>query len=86
MTAGTYTIRGGVDESSLTDREIYEANKAELLNAFGSSNCSEYSSNYYCNTYDIFGYVLNYGTIEIGDSENFYCNVYVDGSSVCKVE
>ena len=43
-----YYLRGGVDESSLTTKPIYEANKAVLLSAFGSENCTEGYHYYYC--------------------------------------
>ena len=47
MTAGTYYIRGGIKESSLTEKPVYEANKATLLSAFGVNIC-DYFENFRC--------------------------------------
>ena len=46
VTAGTYYLRGGVDESSLDTKPIYESNKSIMQSAF--SNCGDYSTYYTC--------------------------------------
>ena len=46
--AGTYTLRGGINEKSLENRPIYEANKKVLLEAFGSSKCHEDKDEFHC--------------------------------------
>ena len=43
MTAGTYYLQGDTGGTS------YNANKAILISAFGSTNCSENGSNFHCN-------------------------------------
>ena len=43
-----YCLRGGVDESSLENKTIYESNKTLLTEVFGSSNCNDNSSEFGC--------------------------------------
>jgi len=77
MTPGTYYLRGGVDESSLSSdqRTIYNANKEALATAFGSSRCTEYDSYYSCS-------ISNNGsgiTFMAAGSSVFRGVCYVDG-------
>lgn len=61
LTQGTYTLRGGVDENSLTEdnRIIYNTNKKILNKAFGIDRCEDISGDledselyYYCEAYN----------------------------------
>ena len=75
MKAGTYTLRGGIDESSLTNKPIYEANKAVLINAFGTSNCSEYDNHFSCEAAGIDVYAEPNGVVQaltVG-TESYFC-------------
>ncbi len=83
MTAGTYTLRGAVGESSLADKPIYEANKSVLLNAFGSSYCTDHSSYYECRVSGLWGYAYPDGRICASDRYYYNCYVYANGSSFC---
>ena len=48
MALGMYSIKGGVNETDLITKPVYEANKEEMTRAFGSANCEDNSTNYYC--------------------------------------
>ena len=81
MTAGTYSLRGGVDESLLTTKPIYEANKEVLKTAFNYTNypgrCGESSSNgdFYCSVLGLRVDMFEYGrvTVETTGNPNFLC-------------
>ena len=47
-----YYLRGGINETDLDEKPVYESNKAVLLNAFGSSNCTLYTSPYETTYYE----------------------------------
>ena len=86
MTAGTYYLRGGAgDESESAEQPIYEANKATLLSAFGSSYCFSDSSGFYCAVTGL----LSAGAYSSGDvyaydpDADAHCDVDSDGSSYC---
>ena len=83
MTAGTYYIRGGVNESSLTDKPIYEANKATLLSAFGSSHCGDNSSSFNCGGSGLDAFASSRGHVSVADEISADCHVDYDGSSFC---
>ena len=65
MTAGTYSLRNGIDESSLTTKPIYEANKAVLLSAFGSTNCTDNTINFRCDATDLSAAIHHVGSINV---------------------
>ena len=83
MTAGTYYLRGGVNEESLTDKPIYEANKAVLLSAFGSSYCTDSVSNFRCSASGLSIAVHSDGFVTSSGNDSWYCLVYQDGKSIC---
>lgn len=71
---GTYYLRGGVDESSLSEKPIYEANKATIEEAFQKS-CGNDSV---CDTLneDFSGSASTDGNIIVGSSESEYgCSI-----------
>lgn len=80
MTAGTYSLKGGVDESALTYQPIYESNKAELLKAFGPTYCEE-TYNMHCQISNLLTVVDTNGPAAITpgdmgcyvDNEETYC-------------
>ncbi len=88
MTAGTYTLRGGINESPLTDKPIYIQNAKTIYDAFGTK-CS---TNPYTTTIDSSYFLcsvsgLNAFASATGDvgsySSSGSCNVYNTGSSYC---
>ena len=81
MKAGTYTLRGGIDESSLENRPIHEANKKVLLEAFGSSNCKESKVNIVCNAKGWYSHADSNGWVVATDNGD-YCEV--SGGSVLR--
>jgi hypothetical protein len=81
MKAGTYTLRGGIDESSLEKRPIHEANKKVLLEAFGSSNCKESKVNIVCNAKGWYAHADSNGWVVATDNGD-YCEV--SGGSVLR--
>ena len=89
MTAGTYSLRGGVDESELTEKTVFESNKESLLNAFGSSYCEEYVRAIYCEITDFgdgdyFGAdATSDGYVEVYHGSHFDCRVGSDAQSRC---
>ncbi len=83
-----YYTRGGIDETSLTTKPVYEANKVVLLNIFSNSECNEYSSPvlyFYCivnvNNY-YFAEVSSDGKVYFSDGI-YGCIVRSDGTSHC---
>ena len=93
MVAGTYTIRGGIDESSLAEnkQEIFLQNIATINRAFGDNICplpTTYQNSFNCYTEGLnaganasgaigVDAYVDYGTIDV------YCAVDPDGSSYC---
>ena len=69
MTAGTYELKGGVDESSLpaASKAIYNRNKAIAARAFGAESCSEDVSSEDVDRYSCGISNINF-TIQIDDS------------------
>ena len=78
MTAGTYYLKGG-------DNGIaYNDNKATLLSAFGSSDCTDYSSFFYCHVSGLYADAYSDGSVHAGDGAGSYCSVCY-GDSYCGV-
>ena len=84
---GTYTLRGGVDESSLTTKTIYELNVNTIKTAFNydtqPSICYDYSSAFYCALSGLNADALSDGRVSANDYPGYGCNVYEDGDSYC---
>jgi prepilin-type N-terminal cleavage/methylation domain-containing protein len=66
MTAGTYTLRGGINESKLASKPIFEANKQVLLKAFGSSHCKDYTLSFDCQVPDLVADADHNGNVGAG--------------------
>ena len=60
----------------------YNTNKATLLSAFGSSYCTDYSSDIYCSVSGLYAYAGNDGYVDARDS-SWYCYVSSGGNSGC---
>ncbi|MBR2827900.1 MAG: hypothetical protein IKE70_01540 [Bacilli bacterium] len=78
LTAGTYAVRGGVDESSLAEKLIFEANKAVLLSAYGSANCTDDSTSFSCGNYNSTsrGYSISVNDEGfVGFSDGWHCTI-----------
>ena len=88
MTAGTYGLRGaGATYNQSTssynnDSPYYNTNKQTLLTAFGSSNCSIYSSDVRCFVSGLGAGAYPYGLVGAG-AGSAGCSVDSDGSSSC---
>ncbi len=84
MTAGTYTLRGGIDEENAATKPRYEANVNVLKQAFGenTSYCTVYSSDVSCRVSGVGANAHSYGGVDAGDG-SAYCYVDSDGSSYC---
>ena len=84
MTAGTYTLKGGVNERVSSNKPIYVANKQVLLSAFGSTHCNESDS--YCNCFDsdhsISIYAASDGNV-YADDFYWFCLINQNGGSAC---
>ena len=79
MTAGTYYLKGG------DNGRAYNDNKATLLSAFGSTYCTQYSSDFGC---DVSGLVANAdsnGSVRADDDADSDCYVGFGGISYCGV-
>lgn len=85
MTAGTYALRGGINEENSNDKPVYEANIATLKTAFGADAwyCS-YSdpSIVYCYPGPIGVQAFPNGDVGIYTNDIF-CGVDSDGDSNC---
>ena len=75
MTAGTYYLRGGIPEMVSSEKPIYDENKATLLSAFGSSNCTEGSSDIGCSVPDLNAAAATIGNIATYTNDNTICFV-----------
>lgn len=90
MTAGTYYLRGGVDETSFVDKPIFIQNAKTIYDAFGT-NCStnpyitEITSDYffYCLGFGLNAYVYENGNTFVTDDDSVSCNVNDEGYSFC---
>ena len=78
---GIYTLRGGVNESSLTDKPVFDSNLAVLRNMYGDAfdtYCQSYGGGYECSaSYNN----LKYGSYRIGI--DMFGSVSVLGLWVC---
>ncbi len=80
-----YCLIGGVDESSLATRPVYNANKATMQAAFTEANaCFESGSNFYCADSGLNPNVSYAGTVS-ASFDSWYCDVGSNGSAHCYV-
>ena len=98
MTAGTYYLKGkktyelvGGSWQCMSEYDDgngncidpdYNTNKATLLSAFGSSNCTDFSSHFYCYVSSLNAYAHSSGIVSATDGA-WYCYVDSYGSSAC---
>ena len=80
-TPGIYSLRGGVDESSLTEKTFFEDNKNTLLTAFGSNQCSDDGNGMGCICEGLNGGVFDNGSIMMNDN---YGGCGVDYTAECE--
>ena len=80
--SNTYCLRGGINESSLSEKPIYGSNKTILKNAFGESNCTQSSSGLTCSVPGLYAYAGEQGGV-YADDDGFNCSVDNDGVSYC---
>lgn len=78
---GIYSLRAGVNESSLTEKPIFEANKSVLLTAFGSNQCSDDGYGMGCECEGLNGGVFNNGDTMMNDN---YGGCAVDSAAQCE--
>ena len=78
----TYCLRGGVNESSLSEKPIYESNKTILKNAFGESNCTQYYSGLYCSAGGLNTRAIGNGDVDAND-DSAGCEVDSARDSYC---
>ena len=81
--SNTYCLRGGINESSLSEKPIYESNKTILKQAFGESNCTDHSSYLDCSegVWSAYANLDGYVDAYVGSA---YCRVSSNGISNCK--
>ena len=92
VTAGTYALRGtgatynSQEDEYEDDSPYYEANKATLLSAFGSSNCvdNSFTCSFMCSVPNLDVTIAANGHVETS-IDNWHCSVFVDGSSRCGI-
>ena len=75
----TYNQEGGYYNS---DSIYYEENKTTLLNAFGSENCTDYTTYMTCQAASVYAEARGYGSVYANDGD-WECYVHYDGSSEC---
>jgi len=93
LTAGTYYLRGGIDESESVSKPLFDANVNVLKQAFGENNdnCTDFTdtSSITCNRF--FGISLSsYGIVSLyinvdAINDYVYCAVSEDGDSRCVI-
>lgn len=83
MTAGTYYLRGGVDEYMDSNKPFYNANKETLFSAFGSSNCTASTTTTSCEVPGLHAAAATFdGNIAAYVDDNNICFVN-GGNSYC---
>ena len=82
MTAGTYAIRGGINENSTTEKPVFELNKAIILQAFGSANCTNESN---CGISNLTVRFTDNGMV-MAFNGDWDCSIYYGGASYCDVD
>ena len=80
-----YYLKGGVYEFVSATKPVYEANKATLLSAFGSSNCTDYTTYYSCSSSGLSTRVYSNGNIRVFVTE-WQCEINDSGTSKCNME
>ena len=76
-----YYLRGGIDETSLTTKTIYEQNKAIVLSIFDESECHDIDSNdnmslfTYCGSREFNISIRDNGSITFGTSQSYGCHI-----------
>ena len=88
MVVGTYALRGGVDESNLQDKKVFNANidilKSALSNMIINNNCIETTDEFSCeipnNVYEeeIQFEISSNGFLLVGDDEPPLCAIVVE--------
>ena len=88
LRAGTYYLRGGVDELSLSsdNRVVYNDNIRILEKAYGSSTnyCRKYASDIHCYASGLNINVGANGQLDIRWGSSYSCNIEDDGLSYCE--
>ena len=77
MTAGTYYLKGGDNGAA------YTTNKATLTTAFGSSNCTDNSSDFECSVSGLGAGARTNGDVYAIDDAGAGCSVRGGGNSSC---
>ena len=77
MTAGTYYLKGGDNGAA------YTTNKATLTTAFGSSNCTDNSSDFECSVSGLGAGARTNGNVYAIDDAGAGCSVRGGGNSSC---
>lgn len=87
MTAGTYTLRGGINEEELENKPVLDNNLNELKRAYGENTwyCTYSGSNVLgCNPPDAPGLLVEmYTNGSVGVYSELYCGIDSDGDSSC---
>ena len=73
MTVGEYCLKGGDNGAS------YSTNKSILTTAFGSTHCTDYSTEFFCNVSGLSGQAFDDGRVFAGNYGYSCCHVFVDG-------
>ena len=93
MTAGTYTLRGAGGTNCVYNNSTsqyicdeyspyYETNKTVLKNAFGSENCTDDTTKFYCSASGLGADAISDGFVHANDG-SYACSVDGAGSSHC---
>ena len=77
-----YYLKGGVDESALSTKPVYEANKSVLISSFGSANCTDHTNYMTCTKSDLSAVASLNGEVAV-DSGAWECRVIYSGYSRC---
>ena len=99
MTAGTYYLRG-LDTHDVSgncksqylnsttgncESPYYESNKTVLQTAFGSTYCTDYSSDFSCGVSGLRANANLIGSVEASGGDSANCSVTFYGDSICSV-
>ena len=87
-TPGTYTLRGGVNETNEDTPTVFNSNLDVLDDAFDldSANCDDYTTAYVCHIGSISAMVSKDGSVGASDSANVSCSIDSTGKSSCNWE
>ena len=79
-----YYLQGGVNESALSSKPVYESNKEILINAFGTEKCTNNNTRFSCSDSTPYIDVVAYNNgLVSAQGVGILCSITSNGGSFC---